>query len=260
MKKLSNNLRYTLLSLPLVALILASPDDDATAKGILLQYGSRQPSVARYHTVLSGRTQVFVDQKSKEESVLKSDMYVTQHSSLQKDGLLRLETKIESGMMDLNGEKVPVPMSGTSFGATIRRNGQVVEAPVRAGFDMSQLQFVLPSKEVEVGHRWSELIAATDQVPVSLKAEYEVIGSGIVEGKPCVKISSKIRSQDDSNIQGLTMKVNSSGDILFDLEHGQILRSNVQSQLDMIMSSLVDKSAVPMVTKMVVTSSTRVVE
>lgn len=259
MKKLTFKLRYTLLSLPFALLLAASPQLHAT-KGFLLQYGSRTQTKARFHTVLSGKTQVFHDQSHKEESLLKSDMYVTQQSSPLKDGLLRLETRIETGMMDLNGEKLPVPMSGQSFAATIKRNGQVVEAPATPGFDMSQLQFVLPSTEVEVGHRWSELFAPTASVPVSLKAEYEVIGTGLVEGKQCVKISSSIKSQDDSNIEGLTMKVNSSGDILFDVERGQILRNNVRSQLDMIMSSLADRSATPMVTKMVVTSSTRLVE
>lgn len=259
MKKLNFKLRYMLLSLPLVALIAASPEVNAT-KVFLLQYGARKPMTARYHTVLTGKTQVFTDRASKEESVLKSDMYVTQQSSPLKDGLLRLETRIETGMMDLNGEKVPVPMSGQSFAATIKRNGQIVEAPASPGFDMSQLQFVLPSQEVAVGHRWSEVMQPTDQVPVTLKAEYEVVGTGMVEGKPCVKISSRIKSQDDSNIEGLQMRVNATGDILFDVELGRILRNNVQSQLDMIMSSLADTKAEKMITKMVVTSSTRVVE
>jgi hypothetical protein len=199
--------------------------------------------------VMEGRTTVYVGDRT-QTSNIKTEMILTQTVTSFKDGVIGLKTKIDSGMINVNGQPSPIPNIGQEIATEMRPSGEIVNTQPFGGLDLKQMQLVFPRDPQNVGSKWTSVIPPSTQVPVSLHVTYEVVGTERIKDFECVKIKSAVRSGKESQIEGLSLNVKADGNIYFAYRAGKMVKNDVKSQMDMILKRVINNQEQRIITKM----------
>lgn len=229
-----------------LGLIVASP---GAAQGIRLEYTKTQGDKATYQMIMDGSTTVYVGDRTQKSS-LKTEMFLTQFVSAVKDGVVSLNTKIDSGSINVNGQVSPIPMIGQEVTTDMKPNGEIINTQGFSGIDFKSMQLVFPDRELQINDTWESNLKETSQVPVPLNVTYKVIGLEKIKDQDCVKIASTVRSGKKSAIEGLSLDVKADGNIYFAYKTGKMMKNEVKSQMNMILKRVVNNEEQRIITKM----------
>jgi len=234
----------------LIALIgLSALPCVVAAQGVRLQYNSSEGDSASYRMVMDGKTQVFVNNQTQESNIT-TEMYVTQSIKGFKDGIVDLYTKIDSGQINVNGNISPIPYIGQQIRTGMKKNGEVVSNTGTVPIDINSMQFVFPDRELDIGDRWDSSTPPSAQVPVTLTVVYKIVGMEKIKGRDCVKIASRVRSDKDTQIRGLSLDVKADGNIYFAYNEGLMIKNSVDSRMTMVLKRVVNEKEEQIITKM----------
>ncbi|GBC94117.1 hypothetical protein HRbin15_02625 [bacterium HR15] len=140
---------------------------------------------------------------------------------VQPNGLLTIETRIDSGTMKMNGASMAMP-SMPPFVRTYRPNGQSVQAGRTANPIGEITEVGYPNKPIKIGDTWSDRQATRNGS--ALEAQFQLVGKERVRNRETLKIAVTIRDVSDPN-NPVTMM---SGHQWVDLNNGVPVKVDMQ--------------------------------
>lgn len=229
-----------------LSLLAASP----LLAGVRLEYGSQVGDSSTYRLVMDGQTTVFVSERT-QKTTIRTEMSLSQEVTGYKDGIVSLESKIDSGSINVNGQQSALPSIGQVIVTRLKKNGEILSA---SGFgpnmNLNSMQLVFPDRELDVGDSWKSTIDPTAQVPVPLHVEYKVLGFEKIRDYDCIKIASSVRSGAKGTVEGLDLKVQADGNIYYAYKVGKMIKNDVTSVMNMVLKRIVDNKPQRIITKM----------
>lgn len=231
----------------LLALLVTSRAD----AGVLLRYRAEPGDSAAYQMVMEGNTTVFVADR-KQATDINTEIFLKQEvEEVSDSGVISLNTIIESGRINVNGNSSAIPNVGQRVRTEMQPNGAVVNTVgMNQQLNLSQMQLVFPDDAVEIGSSWSTKIPPSLQVPVALEVNYKIVGFETIKDFKCIKILSQVRSGKKTKIEGLKLDVKADGVIYFAYEKGLMVKNEVKSAMSMVLKRVVNNKSESIITKM----------
>ncbi|MFC1742346.1 hypothetical protein ACFL35_00020 [Candidatus Riflebacteria bacterium] len=220
------------------------------AKKIRLRYNLKKGDKAKYNLVINGKTTVSA-MKQQQTTDLLTKMKISQNvNNVAKNGKISVQTKILDGSITVNGQTTKLPAIGQVINMEMLPNGQVVKSE---GFDnqqnLSQMQIKFPSRPVGIGDSWKSKVVPNPALPIPLNIKYAIVGFQKVMGRSCVIIQSTVTTGKNKE-EGIDLKVRAKGKIFFDYNHGIMVKNQVQTKMNMVMSNQIDGKMEKIVTNM----------
>lgn len=218
-------------------LVLLSVSVSASAQKVLLQYNPAPGTTAKYQMVIRGNTTVTAMQRAQKTN-LETTMTLEQKvTGVDRDGNIDMTTTILSGLITVNNVPTPIPAEGQIIKVKMAKDGEVLETSgmdSQANFNQMQIKF--PQKPVGVGDSWESTIQPNPQLPIPLNVKYTILGFETVEGHECVKLQSRVSSEQGS-AGSINLKVNADGKIWFSYKKGIMVKNEVASNMTMVMEN-----------------------
>ena len=229
--------------------VLASAVAGSAHGRVRLRYSTRPGDSSTYQVVMDGSTSVFVADKSQRTN-LRTEMFLTQQVTEARGNTVNVLTTIDSGSININGQQSPLPNIGQRVTSEMRPNGEILSSSGFQQLDTRNMQLVFPEEPVAVGSTWTSTIEPNLQVPVPLTVTYRVLAFERIKNYDCIKISSTVRSGEQSTIEGLALDVRADGTIYFAFNEGKMIRNDVKSSMRMILRRVIDNEPQSIITKM----------
>lgn len=230
-------------------LTVHSPHPSALASPVLISSASSNLQLAyggisgmgyknTYRMTMAGGTTVLSQGRS-QVSTIRTEMVLTQTCVPQSADQLSLTTKIDAGSISVNGTLSPIPMIGQVVGTTMTRDGTIITNSGYQGLDLKSMQLVLPRGPVAKGYHWEVNLPPSSSVPIALTVQYRIVDVEEQRGEVRARISSRVRSIGDSNVEGLTIQIVADGTIWFSCTRGMIISNDVDSRTSMTLLRVV---------------------
>lgn len=128
---------------------------------------------------------------------MQMSLFMTQKVlKVQKNGLLTIETRLDSGTLKANGASMAMPATPPDI-STYRPNGQRVQKG-RVASPIGQFTEVgYPDKPIKIGASWSDRQTARDGS--AIEANFKLVGKERVRNRETLKIAITIRDVSNPN-------------------------------------------------------------
>lgn len=184
-----------------------------------LEYSTQVGLMNSYRMRMQGSTTISVPGRRPKVSSVDQTLDITQRIQRFDGGIITLLTH-------------PSPIGyGQGMLVEMRPNGEVISADTIVPIDLKSMQLEFPLREVKIGDSWTSKIPPTNSVPVELTATYHIEGIDHYLGHPCVRIGTTVSSPNEALSGGMTVRVQASGRIHFDLIDRVVASNVVESSM-----------------------------
>lgn len=243
--------RLVLVSVALM--FLFSCVSDSMAAGVKLQYDLKKGDTAKYRMKMKSTTSIGALGKV-EKMDTETEMTLNQRViDRDEKNTMYVLTAIEGVKTIVNGTPVDDKSNKTAeqvFTMHMEPSGKILDTQgLKSEISMQQMQLAFPDKLVDVGDNWTNTLAASEQIPTTLKMKYTVDKFEKIQGLDCIVIKSKVVSEASKPGVVSQLDVNADGTIWFAHKEGKIVKNAVIGTFGSVTNQVIEGKTEPIVTK-----------